>query len=45
MAPSHQVLYLSSSLLSVGGTTDELGIGSTDLEKTLEEHDFNNFLN
>jgi hypothetical protein len=45
MAPSHQVLYLSSSLLSVGGATDELGIGSIDLEKTLEEHDFNNFLN
>jgi hypothetical protein len=35
----------SSSLLSVGGGADDLGVESTDPEKTLEEHDFNNFLN
>jgi hypothetical protein len=45
MAPSHRVLCLSSFLLPVGGGTDKLGIESTDPEKILEEHDFNNFLN
>jgi hypothetical protein len=30
MAPSHRVLCLSSSLLSIGGDADELGIESTD---------------
>jgi hypothetical protein len=45
VAPSRRVLYLSSSLLSVGGGADDLGVESTDPEKTLEEHDFNNFLN
>jgi hypothetical protein len=45
MAPSRRVLCLSSSLLSGGGGADELGIKSTDPEKTLEEHYFNNFLN
>jgi hypothetical protein len=35
----------SSSLLCVGGGADDLGVESTDPEKTLEEHDFNNFLN
>jgi hypothetical protein len=43
--PSRRVLCLSSSLLSVGGGADDLGVESTDPEKTLEEHDFNNFLN
>jgi hypothetical protein len=45
VAPSHRVLCLSSSLLSIGGGADDLGVESTDPEKTLEEHDFNNFLN
>jgi hypothetical protein len=45
MAPSRRVLCLSSSLLSVGGGANDLGVESTDPEKTLEEHDFNNFLN
>jgi hypothetical protein len=45
VAPSRQVLCLSSSLLSVGGGADDLGVESTDPEKPLEEHDFNNFLN
>jgi hypothetical protein len=45
VAPSRRVLCLSSSLLSVGGGADDLGVESTDPEKTLEEHDFNNFLN
>jgi hypothetical protein len=45
VAPSHRVLYLSSSLLSAGGGADDLGVESTDPEKTLEEHNFNNFLN
>jgi hypothetical protein len=44
VAPSRRVLCLSSSLLSVGGGADDLGVESTDPEKTLEEHDFNNFL-
>jgi hypothetical protein len=38
VAPSRRGLCLSSSLLSVR-------VESTDPEKTLEEHDFNNFLN
>jgi hypothetical protein len=45
MARSRRVLCLSSSLLSVGGGTDELGVESTNPEKTPEEHNFNNFLN
>jgi hypothetical protein len=45
VAPSRWVLCLSSSLLSVGGGADDLGVESIDPEKTLEEHDFNNFLN
>jgi hypothetical protein len=45
VVPSRLVLCLSSSLLSVGGSADDLRVESTDLEKTLEEHDFNNFLN
>jgi hypothetical protein len=45
VALSRRVLYLSSSLLSVGGGADDLGVESTDPEKTLEEHDFKIFLN
>jgi hypothetical protein len=45
MVPSRWVLCLSISLLSVGGGADDLGVESTNPEKTLEEHDFNNFLN
>jgi hypothetical protein len=45
VAPSRRVLCLSSSLLSVGGGVDDLRVESTDPEKPLDEHDFNNFLN